>query len=79
MTCDVFNTVWVEVLLAFPTELFEVNLEHDMKCYMLWPSQFLNTGHIYDTIKWTLVSPQDENVPIVSVQDSDKIVSSLQC
>lgn len=28
VTCDVLNTVWVEVLLAFPTVLFEVNLEH---------------------------------------------------
>lgn len=26
MTCDVLNTVWVEVLLAFPTVLLEVNL-----------------------------------------------------
>lgn len=30
MTCDVLNTVWVELLLAFPTVLFEVNLEHTM-------------------------------------------------
>lgn len=28
MTSDVLNTIWVEVLLAFPTVLFEVNLEH---------------------------------------------------
>lgn len=27
MTCDVLNTVWVEVLLAFPTVLLEVNLK----------------------------------------------------
>lgn len=29
MTCDVFNTVWVKLLLAFPTVLFEVNLQHN--------------------------------------------------
>lgn len=27
MTCDVLNAVWVKVLLAFPTVLFEVNLK----------------------------------------------------
>lgn len=31
VTCDVLNTVWVEVLLTFPTVLLEVNLEHILR------------------------------------------------
>ena len=30
VTCDVLNTVRVEVLLAFPAVLFEVNLENSI-------------------------------------------------
>lgn len=28
VTCDVLHAIWVELLLAFPTVLLEVNLEH---------------------------------------------------
>lgn len=33
MACYVFYTVWVETLLAFPAELFEVNLEKSRAIY----------------------------------------------
>lgn len=39
MTRDVLNTVWVVFLLAFSTELFEVNLEDEQRTQILSSQQ----------------------------------------
>lgn len=47
MTCDVLNAVWVKVLLAFPTVLFEVNLEHTI-LQLGQHIQIIDSGHQCD-------------------------------
>lgn len=69
MTCDVLNTVWVELLLAFPTVLFEVNLEHTMLSLDLDFNDILTTDiynytqgpHLKNRYEYTFVSYMKNN------------------